>query len=375
MAAELAGWLLRSTLALTLALAVLMPLRPLVRQLLGPGAVLWLWLLLPAALLATTLPRPASLPVPPARFATEAADATATATALVAPATVAIDAPAIAATDVPERASPAARDHSEAARGAAAAGSPVAGAAAVLRKAFAATPPSPHWLLAAWGLGAFAAAAYLYGQQRRYLRALGPLRRRRDGAWQARAAGLPPAVIGAFAPRIVLPADFDDRFEPAQRRLVLAHERVHLRRGDLQANLGLCVLRCLFWFHPLVHAAAARLRLDQELACDAQVLREHPGGARDYATALLNTQLAVPGLPVGCAWQSSHPLKWRIAMLKKPLHGPARLVPGVVLALAASSATAMSLWQVQPVAAAAPVATVAPAAAPSAAPVAIAAPA
>ena len=53
MAAELIGWLLRSALALAVVVCVVMALRPLWRRWLGAGAVLWLYLLVPAALVAT----------------------------------------------------------------------------------------------------------------------------------------------------------------------------------------------------------------------------------------------------------------------------------------------------------------------------------
>ena len=58
MAAELVGWLLRSAVALAVVACVVMALRPLWRRWLGAGAVLWLYLLLPAALVATSLPGP-----------------------------------------------------------------------------------------------------------------------------------------------------------------------------------------------------------------------------------------------------------------------------------------------------------------------------
>jgi TonB family protein len=203
-------------------------------------------------------------------------------------------------------------------------------------------------LVLAWWLGALWMLARLIDQQRHFLRRLGPLQRRADGSYLASSTRIGPAVVGALRPRIVLPADFEQRYDERQRALVLAHERCHLRRGDLQVNLLASALRCVFWFNPLVHLAAARLRVDQELACDAAVLRDHPDAGRDYATALLNTQLADLGLPVGCYWQSSQSLKWRIAMLKRPSPGAARLLAGAMLALLASSAAAATLWQAQP---------------------------
>jgi TonB family protein len=126
-------------------------------------------------------------------------------------------------------------------------------------------------------------------------------------------------VIGALRPRIVLPADFERRFDAEQRELILAHERSHVRRRDVAARWAACALRCCYWFNPLAHVAASRLRLDQELAADADVLRMHPHARRRYAETLLEEQLAVPGLPVGCLWQSSHPLKERLLMIKHPV--------------------------------------------------------
>ncbi|WP_146907213.1 TonB family protein [Arenimonas daejeonensis] len=312
MAAELFDWLLRATLASSLAILAVLVLRPLWRRCLGAGSVLWLWLLLPAALLATSLPRP----------------------------TVVMEAAPVVATVL---------------TGEQAVESGVApvGASSPSSEALPVEVPSSRtaadWLFPVWLAGALALVAWLAEQQRGFLRRLGPLHRRDDGSYLASSRRIGPAVVGALRPRIVLPADFEQRYDPQQRAPVLAHERVHLRRGDLQVNLLMCALRCVFWFNPLVHVAAARLRVDQELACDAVVLRHHPESGRTYATALLNTQLADLGLPVGCYWQSSQSLKWRIAMLKRPLPGSARLLLGAGIALLASSAAAVSLWQVQPV--------------------------
>lgn len=328
MAAELFGWLLRSALALAVVVCVVMALRPLWRRWLGAGAVLWLYLLVPAALVATSLPGP----------------------------TLVRDAPraAIALRPVPP-AMPAPRSTSMPATSAASPDEPTASAAQGFLRPEVPLPTAPFAQanvltvgLLAWAAGALALAGLLLQQQRRFRRRLGHLRRRGAGLWQASADDIGPVVIGLLRPRIIVPADFYRRYDAQQRKLVLAHERVHLRRGDLPVNALACVLRCLFWFNPLVHLAAAKLRLDQELACDAVVIARNPRAGRAYASALLNTQLADLGLPVGCAWQSSHPLTLRISMLKKPLPGPARLMLGAGLAVLASSAAATVLWHQQP---------------------------
>ena len=312
MAAEWLEWLLHGTLATSAAIVLVLALRPLWRRGLGAGSALWLWLLLPAALLAISVPRP----------------------------TVVVEQGVVQAPRGPEALADAATYASfEAAHS----------AASVAAASHPAPAAGPTWLLAVWLSGLLVLALRLARQQRAFRRRLGRLRRRADGSFVASTALVGPAVIGAWRPRIVVPSDFEQRYDAQQRALVLAHERCHLRRGDLQVNLLLSALRCVFWFNPLVHLASAKLRLDQELACDASVLRHHPDAGRAYATALLNTQLADLGLPVGCLWQSSHPLKWRIAMLKRPLPGSARLMFGAALAMFASSAAAATLWQALPV--------------------------
>ncbi|MFY2763673.1 TonB family protein [Arenimonas sp. MALMAid1274] len=329
MAAELFDWLLRSTLALSVAIALVMALRPLWRRWLGAGGVLWLWLLLPAALLATSLPRPVQVVEQDMRggvAANVAGDAVAFA-----------DRAGVSERDISQRpiAAPSMASASLA--------SPVASSS---------SGPWPGWtrvLVGLWFIGALALLERLVHQQRQFRQRLGRLSPRADGSWLASSGRIGPAVVGVLRPRIVLPADFEQRYDEQQRHLVLAHERVHLRRGDLQVNLMLCALRCVFWFNPLVHVAVNRLRVDQELACDAEVLRHHPRAGRAYATALLNTQLAELGLPVGCYWQSAHPLKWRIAMLQRPRPAGTVLMAGAGVALLASVAAAAAMWQVQPV--------------------------
>ncbi|GAB2651000.1 TonB family protein [Arenimonas aestuarii] len=326
MAAELFDWLLRSAGALAVAACLVMALRPLWRRWLGAGAVLWLYLLLPAALLATSLPGPTIVVDEPVAHGPAPGPALmATAAPVLRPSPPANLATGLAVASVashtPASTPPVSRD-------------PQVGALTAA--------------LLAWAAGALVLAGWLLVQQRRFRRRLGALQESDAGLWRASADDIGPVVIGLLRPRIVVPADFEQRYDPQQRELVLAHERAHLRRGDLPMNALACVLRCVFWFNPLVHLAAAKLRLDQELACDAAVLARHPRAGRAYATALLNTQLADLGLPVGCAWQSSHPLTWRISMLKKPLPGTARLMLGAGLAVLASSAAATAIWQQQP---------------------------
>jgi beta-lactamase regulating signal transducer with metallopeptidase domain len=135
---------------------------------------------------------------------------------------------------------------------------------------------------------------------------------------RAASADVGPALIGAWRSRIVLPADFECRYDATERMLILAHEAIHARRRDGWWCLLAQVVTAMLWFHPLAWWALGALRHDQELACDAAVLREHGAQRRSYANAMLKTQSALFVLPVGCPWSPRHPLTERIAMLKMP---------------------------------------------------------
>lgn len=97
------------------------------------------------------------------------------------------------------------------------------------------------------------------------------------------------ATIGWSRPLILLPAVWRDWTED-QRRAVLAHELVHIARGDyLTCVLGqLCL--AVHFYHPLVHWLAGRLRLEQELAADATAAMLS-GGRKLYLQSLAELAL------------------------------------------------------------------------------------
>ncbi|WP_146908449.1 M56 family metallopeptidase [Arenimonas daejeonensis] len=306
MAVDLIAWLLEATLAGSAAILAVLLLRRWLLPAFGASAAYAAWMLVPAALLATLLP-----------------------------AAIAPSAPAVLG--IP----------AETAAGL---------SATVVVRPFDAAP----WLATAWMLGLVATVLSLARQQRRFLRGLGALSRRDDGMYQSEAVAGLPAVIG-WRSRIVLPRDFEQRYEAHEQQLVLCHENVHRRRGDLPASAFAAVLRCLFWFNPLVHWAARRFRQDQELACDAAVLRRFPLSRRSYGDALFKAQLADQPLPFGCHWFGSHPLKERIAMLKHPLPDKRRWFAGFTVVIALTVAGGWTAWAAQPARVAAPAEAGAPA--------------
>lgn len=208
-------------------------------------------------------------------------------------------------------------------------------------------------LLVLWLAGAVLAAAWFAQQQRRYLRSLGRLHVREDArVVQSDSEFAGPALVGAWRPRIVLPADFDRRYDARERELILAHERVHFVRGDAWVNALVVALRSFNWFNPLLHYAAAKFRLDQELACDAAVVARFPEARRQYADAMLKVQLAGQPrqelrLPVGCRWPSDRTLKERILMLKQPRPTSATRIVGLCVVAAVTLSLALAAWASQ----------------------------
>ncbi len=204
------------------------------------------------------------------------------------------------------------------------------------------------WLCAAWLLGAMTMLMHFIRQQRRFRTSLGRLFVREADVLQADAVAGLPAAIGWLNPVIVLPVDVDTRYSAEQRDLMLAHERAHIRHGDLQANAGFLLLRCMFWFNPLLHLAAGAFRHDQELACDQRVIARHPTSRRAYGEAMFRTQLATQALPLGCHWGFTHPLKERIEMLKLPAPSLLRWLSGSALVVVLTLGFGLAAWSAQP---------------------------
>ena len=97
-----------------------------------------------------------------------------------------------------------------------------------------------------------------------------------------------PALLGVVNPMLLLPSRFFDRFDRSEQALMIYHELAHFRRKDAWWNLLFCVLRCVFWFNPLIRLAERRFRLDQELSCDQFVISDETSSQKAlYATAML----------------------------------------------------------------------------------------
>lgn len=102
-----------------------------------------------------------------------------------------------------------------------------------------------------------------------------------------------PAVTGLFKPVLLLPANFGQDLSAEQARLILKHELMHVKRGDLPLHYLSCLLLAFHWFNPLLWLAFHQARADREAACDERVLEgESTGGRHAYGSALLKMESA-----------------------------------------------------------------------------------
>lgn len=104
---------------------------------------------------------------------------------------------------------------------------------------------------------------------------------------------LPQGVSGAFAvwgrrPRVLVSADLLDALDPDEAEAVLAHELAHLEARDVQLVFGAGMLRDMFAWNPLAHAAFRFLVADREVEADRRAA-EVTGEPLAVASGLLKT--------------------------------------------------------------------------------------
>ena len=79
-----------------------------------------------------------------------------------------------------------------------------------------------------------------------------------------------PFILGIIRPRIYLPLEMG----ADTRKLVLAHERYHLRKRESLIKLAARAILLVHWFNPLAWLAYRLMSEDIEMRCDEAVLAE-----------------------------------------------------------------------------------------------------
>lgn len=156
-----------------------------------------------------------------------------------------------------------------------------------------------------------------------------------------------PAVVGALWPRIVLPADFVQRFDAREREMIQLHERTHIKRGDPMANLVIAGVGVACWCNPMIALASRLVRIDQELACDATVVALRGDIRADYARALMKAQMSAQVSPLACGW-ATHPLILRVSLLNQREPSLKRDVMGFLTMTFLAVAAMAIVWSVAP---------------------------
>jgi beta-lactamase regulating signal transducer with metallopeptidase domain len=114
------------------------------------------------------------------------------------------------------------------------------------------------------------------------------LRLRRKVSVLVTAAKVGPAVVGFFRPLLILPQVVTQGRSPRELEPIIAHELLHVKRGDLGVGWLQVLVQSLWWFHPLVWLVNRFLSREAERCCDEAVVAELDCPPSRYARCLLN---------------------------------------------------------------------------------------
>lgn len=99
-----------------------------------------------------------------------------------------------------------------------------------------------------------------------------------------------PMIVGIYRPSIILP---EREYQKESLYYIYKHELTHFVHGDLYYKLLQTIVRCIYWFHPLVHAMYQQAAFDVELVCDEKVTKNQSETfCREYSLVLLDTLTA-----------------------------------------------------------------------------------
>ncbi len=124
-----------------------------------------------------------------------------------------------------------------------------------------------------------------------------------------------PVTFGLFRPVVIVPGRWIDN------ESILCHELIHVRRKDWLVHAAEECIRAIFWFHPLVWWAIAKIQLAREEVVDREVVTITAAPAR-YLETLLEIAAAKSGLELAPAplFLRNRHLRQRVASLLKEVH-------------------------------------------------------
>ncbi len=94
---------------------------------------------------------------------------------------------------------------------------------------------------------------------------------------------------------------------------ILEHEKAHARGLHSLDLLLVELLKCVFWFHPVIYAFHRSLKIQHEYIADAVAMGSAP---EEYKRTLIHHSLDVQGFPITSAFTQA-PIEKRIQMIQK----------------------------------------------------------
>lgn len=116
-------------------------------------------------------------------------------------------------------------------------------------------------------------------------------------------AQIGPAVMGFWRPMMLLPQSIVAGRDAQELQPLLAHELIHIRRGDLYWAVLQAVAKACLWFHPVVWLASRQIDQESERCCDEETIANLGCAPSKYARMLLDILEAkhrlrvIPALP------------------------------------------------------------------------------
>ena len=142
-------------------------------------------------------------------------------------------------------------------------------------------------------------------------------------------------TVGTVHPAIYLPAGLEQRLSREALDTVVAHELAHVKRLDELWLMLETVMKSIYFFHPVVWIATARLRDLREQLTDELVIDSGRIDGRGYANVLLDAisvQAGTARMPA-LVESSKRALERRLTRLRN--HRPRRRALALIIALTA----------------------------------------
>lgn len=98
-----------------------------------------------------------------------------------------------------------------------------------------------------------------------------------------------PFASGLVKPSVILPEAMLERYSIVELKIIVQHERTHIRLGHLWCYLFWDLLRCLLWINPCLAVAQNYFRADLEDICDKVCIQNSSMSACEYGEILLKS--------------------------------------------------------------------------------------